>query len=163
MWQLPQRLVEEVCKNLLRLKIVLRQNCRRRFTMHPLTRNCFLGFATAGALALTVASTPSFAGDPPEVLGPVGPNDPIVTTVGRKTVLAFYEADGSHCGMHVVMWDRGDESGDSAAGFRVTLDGRQVVHIDTAQNKSIGLQCGSAADTLAIVETGKIYSAGAAE
>ena len=40
--------------------------------MHPLTRNCFLGFATAGALALTVGSTPSFAGDPPEVLGPVG-------------------------------------------------------------------------------------------
>ena len=49
--------------------------------------------------------------------------------------------------MHVVIWDRGDESGDSAAGFRVTLDPRQVVHIDTAQNKSIGLQCGSAADT----------------
>ena len=97
------------------------------------------------------------------MLGPVGPNDPIVKTVGRKTVLAFYEADGSHCVMHVVMWDRGDESGGSAAGFRVTLDPRQVVHIDTAQNKSLGLQCGNAADTLAIVETGKIYTAGAAE
>ena len=80
-----------------------------------------------------------------------------------KLFSAFYEADGSHCVMHVVMWDRGDESGDSAAGFRVTLDPRQVVHIDTAQNKSVGLQCGSAADTLAIVETGKIYTAGAAE
>ena len=129
--------------------------------MQPLTRNCFLGFVTAGALALTVASTPSFAGDPPEVLGPVGPNDPIVKTVGRKTVLAFYEADGSHCVMHVVMWDRGDESGDSAAGFRVTLDPRQVVHIDTAQNKSLGLQCGSAADTLAIVaDWQNLYSRG---
>ena len=63
----------------------------------------------AGAPGLTVASTPSFAGDPPQVLGPVGPNDPIVKTVGRKTVLAFDEADGSHCVMHVVMWDRGDE------------------------------------------------------
>ena len=62
-----------------------------------------------------------------------------------------------------MMWDRGDESGDSAAGFRVTLDPRQVVHIDTAQNKSIDLECGSAADTLAIVDTGKIYTAGAAE
>jgi hypothetical protein len=38
-----------------------------------------------------------------------------------------------------------------------------VVLIDTAQNKSIGLQCGGAADTLAIVDTGKIYTAGAAE
>ena len=99
----------------------------------------------------------------PEVLGPVGPNDPIITEVGRKTVLAFYEADGSHCGMHIVMWDRGDESGDSAAGFRVTLDPREVVHVDTAQNKSIGLQCGSEAETLAIVETGKMYTAGAGE
>jgi len=131
--------------------------------MQSLTQNCFLAFAIAGALALTVASTPSFAGDPPQALGPVGPNDPIVTPVGRKTVLAFYEADGSHCAMHVVMWDRGDESGDSTAGFRVTLDPRQAVLIDTAQNKSIGLQCGSAAGTLAIVDTGKIYTAGAAE
>ena len=131
--------------------------------MQPLNRNYLLSLAAAGAFALTVASTHSFAGDPPEVLGPVGPNDPIITAVGRKTVLAFYEADGSHCVMHVVMWDRGDESGDSAAGFRVTLDPRQVAHIDTAQNKSIGLQCGSAADTLAIVDTGKIYTAGAAE
>ena len=131
--------------------------------MQPLNRNYLLSLAAAGAFALTVASTHSFAGDPPEVLGPVGPNDPIITAVGRKTVLAFYEVDGTNCGMHIVMWDRGDESGDSAAGFRVTLDPRQVVHIDTAQNKSIGLQCGSAADTLAIVDTGKIYTAGAAE
>jgi hypothetical protein len=131
--------------------------------MQPLNRNYLLSLAAAGAFALTVASTHSFAGDPPEVLGPVGPNDPIITAVGRKTVLAFYEVDGTNCGMHIVMWDRGDESGDSAAGFRVTLDPRQVVHIDTAQNKSIGLECGSAADTLAIVETGKVYTAGAAE
>ena len=130
--------------------------------MQPLNRNCLLSFVAAGALALTVVSTPSLA-EMPEVLGPVGPNDPIVTTVGRKTVLAFYEADGSHCGMHIVIWDSGDESGASAAGFRVTLDPRQLVRIDTAQNKSIGLQCGSAADTLAIVDTGKVYTAGAAE
>ena len=123
-----------------------------------------LRFAAVGTLVVLGGyDLPAFANDLTEVLGPVGPNDPIVTTVGRKGVLAFYEADGSHCGMHVVMWDRDDESGDSAAGFRVTLDPRQVVHIDTAQNKSIGLQCGSAADTLAIVETGQMYTAGAAE
>jgi hypothetical protein len=163
MWQLPQRPAAALCKNLLKLKMVLGQSRERRSIMQPLKRNCFLSFAAAGALALTLASNPSFAGEPVEVLGPVGPNDPIVTTVGRKTVLAFYEADGSHCGMHIVIWDRGDESGASAAGFRVTLDPRQVVHVDTAQNQSIGLQCGSAADTLAIVETGKMYTAGAAE
>ena len=130
--------------------------------MFILSKN--LWFAAVGTLAVLGGYVlPASANDLTEVLGPVGPNDPIVTTVGRKGVLAFYEADGSHCGMHVVMWDRDDESGDSAAGFRVTLDPNQVVHIDTAQNKSIGLQCGSAADTLAIVETGKVYTAGAAE
>ena len=131
--------------------------------MHTLTQKCLLGLAAAGALALTVASTPSYAGDPPEVLGPVGPNDPLVKAVGRKTVLAFYEAHGGHCVMHIVMWDRGDESGDSTAGFQVSLDPRQVVQIDTAQNKSIGLQCGRAAETLAIVETGNVYTAGVGE
>jgi hypothetical protein len=39
----------------------------------------------------------------------------------------------------------------------------QVVHIDTAQNKSLGLQCGSAADTLAIVDTSPLYEARAGE
>ena len=99
-----------------------------------------------------------------EVLGPGrSQSTPSSRQLAAKAVLAFYEADGTHCGMHIVMWDRDDESGDSAAGFRVTLDPRQVVHIDTAQNKSLGLQCGSAADTLAIVDTGKVYTAGAAE
>jgi len=84
MWQLPPRLVEEVWKNLLRLKSVLGQSAEGDLSMQPLTRNCFFGFVTAGAFALTVGSTPSLAGDPPEVLGPVGPNDPIVKTVGQN-------------------------------------------------------------------------------
>jgi hypothetical protein len=123
-----------------------------------------LGFATVGILlGLGGSGLPARAGDMTEILGPVGPNHPIITTVGRKSVLAFYEAGGGHCGVHVVMWDREDESGDSAARFRVTIDPGQVVNIDTAQNKTLGLQCGSAADTLAIVDTGRIYTAGAAE
>ena len=123
-----------------------------------------LKFAALGTLVVLGGSgLPARAGDMTEVLGPVGPNDPIITTVGRKGLLAFYEADGSHCSMHVVMWDRDDESGDSAAGFRVTLDPRQAVHIDTAQNKTLGLRCGNAANTLSIVDTGRMYTAGAAE
>ena len=119
--------------------------------------------AVGGLIVLGGYGLPARAGDITQVLGPVGPNDPIVTTVGRKAVLAFYEADGTHCGMHVVMWDRDDVSGDSAAGFRVTLDPREVVHIDTAQNKSSGLQRGSAAETLAIVTWAPVYKAKAAE
>jgi hypothetical protein len=131
--------------------------------MHPLTRKCFLGVAAAGALALTVASVPAFADELTQNLGPVGPNEPILTTVGSKRVIAFYEADGGHCGMNIVVWDRSDASGGSAARVRVTLDPRQMVHIDSADNKSLNLQCGDSADTLAIADTSKFVAAGAAQ
>jgi hypothetical protein len=61
------------------------------------------GFAVGILVVLGGYGLPAGANDLTEVLGPVGPNDPIITTVGRKGVLAFYEADGSRCGMHVVM------------------------------------------------------------
>jgi hypothetical protein len=131
--------------------------------MHPLTRNWFLGFAAAGALALTVASVPAFADELSQNLGPVGPNEPILTTVGSKRVIAFYEADGGHCRMNIVVWDLTDAGGGSAARVRVTLDPRQMVHIDSAENRSLNLQCGDTADTLAIVDNRKLVAAGAAQ
>jgi hypothetical protein len=41
--------------------------------------------------------------EPPLRLGPVGPNDIIFATVGSKGVFAFYEPDGTHCALHVVV------------------------------------------------------------
>lgn len=116
--------------------------------MSMLSRNGLFGFA----MALVLASAPAYADDLSQNLGPVEPNEPILTTVGGKRVIAFYEADGGHCGMHITVWDRADVSGGSAARFRLTLDPRQVVHIDTPENKSINLQCGKSAGTLAIVD-----------
>ena len=131
--------------------------------MYSLTRNWCLGFAAAGALALSAASMPVCAEELAQNLGPVGPNEPILTTVGSKRVIAFYETNGNDCGMHIVVWDRVDDSGGSAARFRVTLNPRQMVHIDSAENKSLDLQCGEQADTLAIVDTSKFVTAGAAQ
>ncbi len=108
------------------------------------------GLAILALIGLATASMPTHAEGFSQSLGPVGANEPIITTVGNTRVLAFYETDGSHCGMHIVMWDHADESGRSAVRFRVTLDPRQVVRIDTAENKSLDLQCGESADTLAI-------------
>jgi hypothetical protein len=120
-------------------------------------------FATVGTLVVLGGySLPARADELAQNLGPVGPNEPILTTVGSKRVIAFYEADGGHCGMNIVVWDRTDASGGSAARVRVTLDPRQMVHIDSAENKSLNLQCGDTADTLAIVGTSKLI-AGAAQ
>jgi len=130
--------------------------------MYPLTRNGFLGFAAAGALALTVTGIPARADELAQNLGPVGPNEPILTTVGNKRVIAFYVPGGGQCTINVVVWDRTDASGDSAARVRLSLNPRQMVHIDSAENKSLNLQCGESADTLAVVDNGK-FIAGAAQ
>ena len=131
--------------------------------MYPLTRSRFMGFAAAGALALSLASLPAHSDELAQNLGPVGPNEPILTTVGSKRVIAFYVPGNGHCGINVVVWDRSDASGDSAARVRVNLSPRQMVHIDSAENKSINLQCGESAETLALVDTGKMIAAGAAQ
>jgi hypothetical protein len=133
----------------------------RRFTMQPLSRS--LGFAALSALALTVTGSPGYADDLAENLGPVGPNEPILTTVGSKRVIAFYVPGNGHCGINVVVWDRSDASGDSAARVRVSLNPRQTVQIDSATNKSINLQCGEYAETLALVDTSKLVAVGAAQ
>lgn len=60
----------------------------------------------------------------------VGPNDTIFATVGSKGVFAFYEPDGTHCYLHVVVYSRADESGASAAGVRVS---ENVMKLDSAE------------------------------
>jgi len=130
--------------------------------MHPLKRNWCLTFA-AGAFALAATNMPAYAEDPAQNLGPVSANEPILTNVGSKRIIAFYETDGGHCGMHIVVWDHADVSGGSAARFRVTLAPRQVVHVDSPENESLNLQCGDSARTLAIVDARKYIAAGASQ
>jgi len=129
--------------------------------MYPLTR--FLCFAAAGAFTLSTASIPVRADEFFQNVGPVGPHDAILTTVGSKRLIAFYEPDGANCGLNVVMWDSADESGDSPARVRVSLIAHQTVHIDSADNKSINLQCGDDAETLTLVDTNKLVAAGVAQ
>ena len=129
--------------------------------MFTLSRSRFLGIAAAGAFVALCASLPAGAEELAQNLGPVGPHEPILTTVGSKRVIAFYEPGGAHCTINVVVWDRSDDSGDSAARVRVSLNPRQMVHIDSAESKSINLQCGDDAETLALVDNSKFMSAGA--
>jgi hypothetical protein len=110
-------------------------------------------------LALSALSLPARAEDLAENLGPVGPHEPILATVGSKRVIAFYEPRSGQCGMHVVVWNSADVSGASAARVRVSLDPRQVVHIDSADNKSIDLRCGDYADTLSVIESNTLVTA----
>ena len=128
----------------------------RRSTMHTLSRRRCLGIAAAGAfLALTAVGLPARADELVQHLGPVGAHEPILTTFGNKRVIAFYEPDNGRCAVNAVVYDKTDaDTGmTTAARIRVSLNPRQVVHIDSTDNKSLTLKCGDDADTLAIVDS----------
>lgn len=128
--------------------------------MLPLTRN--LGFAAAAALALSVASIPAHAEEAAQHLGPVVAYEPILTTFGNKRVIAFYEPDNGRCAVNAVVWEKTDaDTGmTTAARVRVSLNPHEMVHIDSTDNKTINLQCGDYADTLALVDTSNVVAAG---
>jgi hypothetical protein len=129
------------------------------FALSKLSRCAALGtLVVLGGFGLSAR-----ADEPIQRLGPVGPNDTIMTTVGSKGVIAFYEPDGTHCGLHVVVYSRADESGASAAGIRVSMNARQIVSIDSPDNETLNLKCGDYAETLSVVDPSTLIAAGAAQ
>jgi hypothetical protein len=76
--------------------------------------------AAAGALViLAAASAPAHSGERPLRLGPVAPDEPIMTTVGTKNVIASYRPVDGYCAIYVVTCNRNDDSG--AEQVRVNL------------------------------------------
>ena len=118
-----------------------------------------------GLLALTVSGTPARADEMAQNLGPVGPHEPILTTVGNKRVIAFYEPDNGHCAVNAVVYDKTDAytGMTTAARVRVSLNPSQTTSIDSVDNKSLTLKCGDEAETLAIVGGNTRIARGAAD
>ena len=111
-------------------------------------------FATLGTfVVLGGFGLPALAEEAIPNLGPVPAHVPIVTTFGSKGVIAFYEPDGTHCGLYAVVYNVADESGASAARLRLRLNAGQIVNIDSPDSKSLSLQCGDSAEALKIVDS----------
>ena len=122
--------------------------------MFSLSRIQFSKFAAMGSLVvLSTLGTPTRADELGQSLGPVGPHDPILTTVGSQRVIAFYEPGNDHCALHAVVWDNTNPHAVSAARVRISLEPGQIVHIDSAANESLNLQCGKNAEALTIIDT----------
>jgi len=105
-------------------------------------------FVIAGAFSLPVRAEKLA-----QNLGPVGPLEAILATVGSKRVIAFYTPDGGHCDIHIVVWDPTDAKASSTIRVRMKLYPRQIVNVHTAE--SLGLQCGDNAEKLTIADSGK--------
>ena len=122
-----------------------------------------LKFAVAGALiTLSAANHSPYAQTlllaPTTLvqnLGPVGPRDPILMTVGSKRVIAFYAPDSGTCAVHVVVWNPTDVNAESTVSFKATLNPGETASIDSAATESFTLRCGDHAETLTAIDSGQ--------
>ena len=130
-----------------------------------LSRIQLLKFAAAGVVVVCTLVTHTRADELAENSGPVGPHEPILTEVGSERVIAFYEPDNGRCAVHAVVFDKTDAytGMTTAARVRVSLNPRETVHIDSADNesvKSLNLQCGENAEKLAIIDLDSAVASG---
>jgi hypothetical protein len=129
--------------------------------MLPLSRIQLLSFAAGVLIALTAASTPARADEMVQNLGPVGPNEAVLVTIGSTHLIAFFEPGGGRCALNAVVWDNlTADAGTSAKRVRVSIEPGQIVYIDTAEQQSLHLQCGSNAATLAVIDTDALSASG---
>src|SRR5262245_21442113 len=128
--------------------------------MSPLSDS--LKFVAAGALAaLSFGSTPVGAAEMVQNLGPVGPNEAVLDTIGSMHVIAFFEADSGRCAVNAVVWDNlAADPGESAKRVRVVIGPGEIVQIDSAKQESVNLQCSGDAATLAVIDTEGLVASG---
>ena len=127
--------------------------------MFPRFRD-FRKFVAAGALVALFASNPAGADEMVQNLGPVGPNDTLLATVGDMRVIAFLEFGSGRCGVNAVVWDKDADPGASAKRVRVRIESGEFVHIDNVVQEAVHLLCGSNAATLAVIDTAALSASG---
>ena len=120
--------------------------------MTPISRIKLVCMAAAGALiALAVTGVPARADQSLTNLGPVGPSEPILVTIGTQRVVAFYTPDRGLCAVNAVVWKDADPDAPySSARVRISLKPGQMVQLDGGQRQSMSLLCGADASTLAV-------------
>jgi hypothetical protein len=129
------------------------------------TRIRLVSLAVAAGALFALSGTSALADERVTNLGPAGENEPILTRVGSKNVIAFYLQDSNRCAVHAVVSDNsganslmaksGPDPAQSALRIRIALNPGQMVHIDTVDNETLHLKCGKNAETLAVVDTGE--------
>lgn len=127
--------------------------------MFPRFRD-FRKFVAAGALVALFASNSAGADEMAQNLGPVGPNDTLLATVGGMRVIAFLESGSGRCGVNAVVWDKDADPGASAKRVRVRIESGEFVHIDNVVQEAVHLLCGSNAATLAVIDTAALSASG---
>ena len=122
-------------------------------TMFPLSYNS-LKIAAAGALVALAASATSVSADEMvQRLAPVGANEPILTNVGNKRIVAFFVPGNGQCNVQAVMWNADDMEAKSVGGVRVSLNPAQTVSLDSSATETLTLKCGDYAESLSAIDS----------
>lgn len=137
--------------------MVLSDQFEGDFPMFSLSRKA-LEFVAASSLVLLAVTTPVRADDTVQNLGPVGPQQPIIATVGDKRVIAFFAPSDGHCNVQAVIWTADDTSAKSASAIRFQLDPDQTVSIDSSLPEQFALKCGANGDTLSSLSSRQFAS-----
>ncbi|HSD92920.1 MAG TPA: hypothetical protein VLB11_07830 [Methyloceanibacter sp.] len=123
-----------------------------------------VAFAVAVLAVLVLATFEARAEQPLTNLGPVGPGEPLLVTVGEQRFIAFFTPERSECAISAVTWKDADpDEPYSSARVRVSLKPGQLMQLDGPQRRSMGLLCGADAASLAIIAPAELILAGTAE
>src|SRR6187397_1423991 len=107
----------------------------------------FAAVCTLGVLASASAHAEEYTTN----LGPVGPNEPILATVGGQRVIAFFVPERGSCAVNTIMWkDAAADAPYTTSRVRLSLRPGEMVRFDDAR-LSMNLLCGADASTLAVV------------
>lgn len=106
--------------------------------------------AVTGVLVVLTGGVQARADELVDHSGPVEVNDTILETVGSKRVIAFFQRENGRCAVNAVVFEKTDvDTGRStAARVRAILRPDEMLSIDSTDNQTLGLQCGSNASTL---------------
>ena len=102
------------------------------------SRTILSTLVAAGALLpLSAGAAPAFADEYLTNLGPVGPNEPILATLGGQRFIAFFVPERGSCAVNTIIWrDTGADAPYTASRVRLSSaarrDGshRRCLHVD---------------------------------
>ncbi|HUU25226.1 MAG TPA: hypothetical protein VMW68_06630 [Methyloceanibacter sp.] len=116
-----------------------------------------LPLAAASMLA-ALAFTDMASAEQAEInLGPVGPYQPIVATVGDKRIIAYYAPDGGKCAVSAVVFDTADR-GQTPARIRVALHPGELFHLDSVVDQTVVMTCGPNAEMITVLNRGELLT-----
>ncbi len=123
--------------------------------------NKILSIAAGGLLSVLAATgTAVVAGEPAKAnLGPVGPYEPILATVGGSRLVAYYQPESGKCAVSAVMFTTAPNGGGAkSARVSVALRPGELFRFDGAGGDRAVLTCGPDAKALTVLNPGEILT-----